>query len=119
MNPPYSSVQSFENITKGGGKSKNGVEVTLVKDMMNNDDMGYASKNLYSQFLYRVMKVTNENGIVCMFSPVQYLTGSDNKNIREYIFKTHKFIKGFMMDASNFADVKSWGLSFSILSNDN
>ena len=115
MNPPYSSVQSFENITKGGGKSKNGVEDTNVKKMMNNDNMGYASKNLYSQFIYRILKITNQKSEICMFSPAQYLTGSDNKNIRDYIFKTHMFRTGMLFDSKNFADVKSWGLLFSIL----
>lgn len=116
MNPPYSSVQSFDNITQGGGKSKNGVENTMIKTIMNQENMGYSSKNLYSQFMFRVMKITELNANICLFSPVQYLTGSDNKNFRGYLLENYEFTNGFMIDASNFADVKSWGLSFSILS---
>ena len=36
------------------------------------------------------------------------------KQFREKFFEKFDFIKGFIMDASNFADVKSWGLSFSV-----
>jgi hypothetical protein len=62
------------------------------------------------------MKITELNANICLFSPVQYLTGSDNKNFRGYLLENYEFTNGFMIDASNFADVKSWGLSFSILS---
>lgn len=117
INPPYSSVQSFENITHGGGKSKNGVENTLVKTLMNDDKMGYASKNLYAQFIYRILKIVPKNLTICMFSPVQYLTSSDFKHLRKLLFSQHTFRKGFMFDSQNFADVKSWGILFSIITN--
>jgi len=53
---------------------------------------------------------------LCMFTPPLYLSGPSSKELREIIFESMKFEKGFLMDSSNFADVKSWGLSFSILS---
>jgi hypothetical protein len=37
------------------------------------------------------------------------------KNFRSLVLSNFDFAGGFIMDAANFADVKSWGLSFSIL----
>jgi hypothetical protein len=34
---------------------------------------------------------------------------------RNKLFTKYGLKKGFLMDSSNFADVKSWGLSFSII----
>jgi hypothetical protein len=51
-----------------------------------------------------------------MFCPPLYLTGPSNNKVREFIFKSIKFVKGFVFDSSEFSDVKSWPLSFSILS---
>jgi hypothetical protein len=50
-----------------------------------------------------------------MFTPPLFVTGSSFKKIREIIFEKLSFVKGFIMDSKEFADVSSWGLTFSIL----
>jgi hypothetical protein len=42
-------------------------------------------------------------------------SGIDYKVFREKILVDYELKAGFIMDSSQFADVKSWGLTFSIL----
>lgn len=110
MNPPYAAA---------GEKSKNneaktGVNDTMVRVMMLEDNIGRCTEQLYAQFLYRLMKFNGKININ-FFSPPLYLTGQSYENMRKILFDNYDFSKGFLIDASNFADVKSWGLSFSIL----
>lgn len=113
MNPPYGSVNDFQNIKNDGGKSKNNIEDTKTKIQMNNDKMGLCVKNLYTQFIYRLNKIGNIN--VCVFSPPLMFSGIDFKIFREKVLINYDFKGGFIMDSSQFADVKSWGLTFTIL----
>ncbi len=77
--------------------------------------MGDSSKQLYAQFIYRLHSF-NANINIAMFSNPSYLTGEKFKKFREMVISDYDFKGGFVMDASNFDDVKSWGLTFSILS---
>jgi hypothetical protein len=108
MNPPYKTSQ------KGVNKGNIDFEETFVKKQMVIKGLGKSSLNLYNQFIF---KLANLSINICMFTPSLFFTGSSNKGLRESVFRTHSFVKGFLMDAANFADVKSWSLSFSILSN--
>ena len=112
MNPPYGTAN--ENSTEEG-KQKAGIADTKVKIQMTEENMGKSKEQLYSQFLYRLMKYDGKINL-CMFTPPLYLSGSSFKTVRQYLLSKVSFVKGFLMDAANFADVKSWGLSFSILS---
>lgn len=112
MNPPYGTAN--ENSTEEG-KQKAGIADTKVKIQMTEENMGKSKEQLYSQFLYRLMKYDAKINL-CMFTPPLYLSGSSFKTIREFLLGKVTFVKGFLMDAANFADVKSWGLAFSILS---
>jgi hypothetical protein len=112
MNPPYATAT--ENSTDEG-KHKAGVSDTEVKIEMGNNDMGKSKEQLYSQFLYRLLKFDGKINL-CMFTPPLYLSGTSFAKIRKFMMEKVIFVKGFMMDAANFADVKSWGLSFSVLS---
>jgi hypothetical protein len=111
MNPPYATAANFT-------KEKNKEEAihSMVNKKMNESNMGKASANLYGQFMYRVSDFDSKTINICLFSPPIFLTGSSFKNLRKYLLNKFDFAKGFLMDAANFADVKSWGLSFSILS---
>lgn len=113
MNPPYGSVSDFQNIKQDGGKSKNKIEETAVKKEMNFEKMGLCVKNLYSQFIFKLNKLGKIH--IGVFSPPLMYSGIDFKIFREKVLCNYEFVSGFMMDASNFADVKSWGLTFSVL----
>jgi hypothetical protein len=113
INPPYGSVNDFQNIKQDGGQSKNKIEDTVIKTQMNQDEMGLCVKNLYTQFIYRLSKIGNIN--ICVFSPPLMYSGIDFKIFREKTLIKYEFKGGFIMDSSQFADVKSWGLTFSVL----
>jgi len=110
MNPPYGTA----NDGAAKGATKKGLSDTMVGNRMSDDKMGKSRQQLYNQFIYKLVKDMCVN--LCMFTPPLYLSGPSSKELREIIFESMKFEKGFLMDSSNFADVKSWGLSFSILS---
>ena len=109
MNPPYGTA----NDGSAKGASKVGVSDTKIGENMKITKMGKASQQLYNQFLFRLTTEMNVN--LCMFTPPLYLSGPSSKKMRKILFDKYNFKKGFLMDSSNFADVKSWGLSFTIL----
>jgi hypothetical protein len=111
MNPPYG--KGIGGIS--GGASK-GTGKTKINQLMLNEGWGKGSENLYGQFLYKIHLYDNHNINICLFSPPLFLSGTSFESFRTNFLKKYDFVKGFIMDAANFADVKSWGLSFSILS---
>ena len=115
MNPPYATSNDLDNTKSNNTLSKMGVSITKVGLKMKNKNMGGCTDQLYAQFLYRIM-TEFENSKICMFSPPLYLTGLSYQKFRDEFDIKNKFLKGFLMNSSNFADVSSWGLSFSILS---
>jgi len=109
MNPPYGTA----NDGSAKGASKKGVSNTVVGVEMKNMNLGKCTEQIYSQFIYKIVQHFNSH--VCMFTPPLYLTGESATKLRKLVFQKVKYTKGFIMDAANFADVKSWGLTFSIL----
>lgn len=111
MNPPYATTANFGE----KNKEEEGND-TVYNSIMKENGMGRCSDSLYGQFIYRLIELNKRNNIhLNFFSPPLIFSGISYKNLRERIFKKFTFEKGFMMDAANFADVKSWGLTFSIL----
>jgi hypothetical protein len=112
MNPPYATSSDMKL-----GNSKIGVGFTMINEMMNKDKLDRSASQLYSQFIYRLKKMKIYN--ICLFSNPLFLTGQVFKIFRKKVLSDYGFQKGFMINASEFADVQSWGLTFSILSNKN
>jgi hypothetical protein len=109
MNPPYASSGTMnENLVKTG------ITETSIAIEMKNNELGKVSQEMYTQFIYKCMKMGCH---ICLFSKPMFITSPSFKNLRRRLFSDYDFQKGFMLDASEFADVKSWGLTFSILTN--
>lgn len=109
MNPPYATSSVLKH-----GEDKKGVSVTKVNKLMKENKMGDSAKQLYGQFIYRLSTFGGRIHI-SMFSNPSYLTGDKFKKFRKETISKYNFKGGFVMDSSHFADVKSWGLTFSIL----
>ena len=114
INPPYSISSGFGNSTKGKGACETSVYKQMVQD-----GMGNANKNLYVQFLYRIIMLKQRynlsNLYLGLYSPTIYLSGGGQVLFREKFLKEFEFVKAIQFSASHFADVKdSWGIAFSI-----
>jgi hypothetical protein len=109
MNPPYgTSSTSF-------GEHKEGTSLTEISSLMNGEKLGRGSQQLYAQFLYKLDKMNVKN--ICLFSKPNFFTSSGFKEFRLKLWNKYSFMNGFVMNASEFADVKEWPLTFSIWQN--
>ena len=118
LNPPYATSSSNfgagDNSTKGAGSCDTAVKKNMVREGMDN-----ASKNLYAQFLYRIMRIKQvfhlTNCHIGLYSPSLFLTGPAWAVFRKHFLKEFAFENACQFQASHFADVSdSWGISFSI-----
>jgi hypothetical protein len=112
MNPPYgTSVE--KNGYKEDGIHREGTSKTKVNEEMLNDNVGASSQQLYAQFVYKLSTFGKIH--ITMFSMPTLFTGPSFQGFREKILSKYLFKGGFVMDSSNFADISSWALTFSIL----
>jgi hypothetical protein len=111
QNPPYGTSTNF------GSSSKEGISDTIVKKLMKENGLGTCSDQLFAQFLFQDIdlhiKTKKKVHIAYFFKPI-FFTGPDYKLMRKFMGKTHKFVKGFVFNAKEFAGVKSWPLIFAI-----
>jgi hypothetical protein len=117
MNPPYQDGSELS--TKNGESLIKGNVQTSVNQLMKQDKIGKCSKQLYAQFLYRILKLNKLGNIsIACFSPTLYLSGESYGEFQNKFFEKYEFGKGFMFNASNFSDtVDSWPISFVVWKN--
>ena len=115
INPPYGTA-------KNGGSdsvSKAGIADTEVNNKMLSDKIGACSQQLYAQFIYRCHLIKHLFGVstsIGLFAPPAYITGPTYAKFRASVGKDFAPVNVFILQASQFADVKdSWGISFALL----
>lgn len=118
QNPPYGRAGRSDT---GGGTMgiSRGAADTEVNRQMRNEGMGACSANLYAQFMYRLMKIKQENHLtnfsLGLFTPTLFFSGSSFSNFREAFLSEFEFVEGVQFRASSFADVTdSWGIAFTV-----
>ncbi len=97
INPPYAEATNSDNITAEESKSKTGVANNKVSSMM--QEYGYASRELFIQFLVRITKEL-PNAVVGMFSTLKYINAGNFEKFRE-LWKA-KYLNGFIVHSKAF-----------------
>ena len=116
INPPYATARTDKN----DSNSKLGVAKNKTNSEMLNLNFGEATKNLYTQFLYKILTYNTNNNIkVGMFSPNLFLTSKSFKNFNTFVKNKININGGFLMDARNFDGTSMWPISFTMFSNTN
>ena len=115
MNPPYGQPKDgiYANVS-----TKN-MNKTNIRDLMITDKLGNSSKQLYIQFLYRILmlrkKYKNDNIHICMFSDPKIITSVQNKKFREIFLKNYQYKESFYVNSGSFSDSSDiWGILFSV-----
>jgi len=98
INPPFATAATA--IKKGN--LKEGVAETLVRKVMHKQNLGEVSRELFSQFIYRIKKeFSNKNTHLAIFSTAKYIDASNDQKLREDIID-FRFKRGFMFSSVNF-----------------
>lgn len=104
INPPYAEAMNVDNTTAANGanaESKQGVASTRVGATM--DGMGYASRELFVQFLVRIQREL-PGATIAMFSKLKYVTAPNFADFRER-WKA-KYLNGFVVHSRAFDGLK-------------
>ncbi len=112
INPPYGT--SGEMVGTGKEK-KSGIAITGINMLMDDEELGHCRQQLYAQFIYRITKIGKLFGsdvYTSIFAPTLYMCSRTFEKLYNYsLYK--RFMDGFMLQASQFADVKgNWAISF-------
>lgn len=104
INPPFATAQSEGK--EQGKESKDGVSMTLLRTMMTEEGYGAASRELFTQFLYRISKEFRDRSChLCLFSKTKYLTATNDQPIRDGFFQ-YAYRRGFIFHSKCFHGTK-------------
>ena len=104
INPPYATASNFERDINR--QNKENVSKTAIREQMNAENLGEVSRELTTQFLYRISKdFANRTAYLGIFSKVKYINSNNDQNFRDKIFH-YKFERGFMFNSKLFHGCK-------------
>jgi hypothetical protein len=103
INPPYAEATNSDNVAANAvdSKSKTGVSKTKMTSIM--WDYGYASRELFAQFLVRLEQEI-PNATVAMFSTLKYVNASNFEKFRS--IWNAEFQNGFIVHSKVFDGLK-------------
>lgn len=117
INPPYGTSGNKQSLGDKTKQHKIGIADTKINKMMLMDKIGTCSRQLFAQFLYRInlfSELFSQSISIGFFSPTSIYTSNDFRGLNTRL--GFGFIDGFLLCASEFANVaSSWGISFSVL----
>ena len=99
INPPFAT----SNVgSRQSDVNKDSVSMTEVRKLMGEENLGETSRELFSQFLWRVSRdFMDKEAHLGMFSKIKYINANNDQKMRESFFK-YKFERGFCFPAKSF-----------------
>ncbi|MEY3997041.1 MAG: hypothetical protein RL344_1384, partial [Pseudomonadota bacterium] len=99
INPPYAEASGGID----GKNNKVGVEQTKINALMKTQEIGYASKELFVQFIVRIAKEI-PTATLAMFSTLKYVNASNFEKFRAVW--NAKYLDGFVVHSKAFDGLK-------------
>lgn len=99
INPPFATAQDAKQ-----KESKKGVSKTKVEALMDQRKIGHAKRELFAQFMFRIVHELPKNSYLGMFSTLKYVNAPDSVKFRDEYFN-YKYEKGFLFHSKNFHGV--------------
>ena len=96
INPPFATAQDARR-----KKSKTGVSKTKVEKQMDKEKAGHAKRELFVQFMHRIVHELPKNTYLGMFASLKYVSAPDSVEYRDKYFNV-KYEKGFMFHSKCF-----------------
>jgi hypothetical protein len=103
INPPYAEASSSDNVSNGGGQSKPDVATTNIGVLMSKNDYGYASRELFVQFMSRITQEI-PNATLAMFSTLKYVNAPNFEKFRNAW--SARYLGGFIVHSKSFDGLK-------------
>jgi hypothetical protein len=100
INPPFATAQ----VGGAKGESKKGVSKTKVEIAMDKEATGHVKRELFAQFMFRVVEELPKKTFLGMFSKLKYLNAPDSVEYRDKFFN-YKYERGFLFKSTNFHGV--------------
>ena len=112
-NPPYGQAT-----TNRFGTDQRGIAENKIATIMRKEEYGHATQELYTQFIYRVQKLTRDfhltNVFFFFFFNKGFLVSPAFENFTNQLLDQFRFNDGFMLNAGEFQGTSSaWGIIFS------
>ncbi|MBR7025259.1 MAG: hypothetical protein IKI08_04565 [Selenomonadaceae bacterium] len=105
INPPYATANNFERDANRINKDK--VSMTKIREQMTAENMGEVSRELTTQFLYRISKdFKGRQAWLGMFSKIKYINSNNDQIFRDKVFR-YKFERGFVFNSKSFDGCKA------------
>lgn len=100
INPPFATSNKSGN--ELGKQSKDNVSMTYIRQIMTENGLGETSRELFSQFLYRIsVEFIGKNAVLGLFSKIKYLNANNDQTLRDTFFQ-YKYERGFMFSSESF-----------------
>jgi len=100
INPPFATSNTVGMET--GKKSKDAVSMTGIRELMETENLGETSRELFAQFLYRIHKeFDGKSAILGLFSKIKYINSNNDQKLRDQVFR-YKFERGLMFSSESF-----------------
>ena len=99
INPPFATAQDAKQ-----KKSKTGVSKTKVEMLMDKAKVGHAKRELFAQFMFRIIQELPKKSYLGMFSTLKYVNAPDSAEYRDKYFN-FKYEKGFLFHSKCFHGV--------------
>ncbi|WP_077230005.1 hypothetical protein [Clostridium baratii] len=105
FNPPYAT--SNNNARNKNIANKDGVSMTEVQKIMTQKMLGEVSRELMSQFLYRIShEFRGKDAYIGMFSKIKYMNATNDQKLRDKFFQ-YRYEKGFIFSSASFEGCKA------------